>query len=459
MTTKKRRKLLALCLSLAMLFSVTPLQVTPVQPVKAASYGISNPRTDENGVSTWDCVTFGNYWQNDTDGDGTADGNDEKEPIKWRVLSVNGDDAFLLADKNLDCQPYNTEFTDVTWETCTLRNWLNSDFYNAAFSDTEKSAIKTTTVINEDNPNYGTEGGNDTEDKIYLLSIGEATNSSYGFSSDGDDSETREAVNTMYVADAGEIDNDDYMSSAGNTEYRWWLRSPGLYSNNAVNVDFLGSVGRNGSYVNRDRFYVVRPVLHLNLSSNKWSKAGTVCAAGGSSGGSAETEKPTEAPKPTSEPAETEKPTESPKPTSEPAETENPTTSPKPTNKPAETEKPTVSPKQTGKPIISPKPTNEPIKVTAPAGVKKLTAKNKKKKSVVLSWKTVSGAKGYQLQYAMNKKFTKKKKSKLTAKAKFTVKKLKKKRTYYFRVRAYKLNGKTKVYGKWSKVKKVKVKK
>ena len=59
----------------------------------------------------------------------------------------------------------------------------------------------------------------------------------------------------------------------------------------------------------------------------------------------------------------------------------------------------------------------------------------------------------------MNKKFTKKKKSKLTAKAKFTVKKLKKKRTYYFRVRAYKLNGKTKVYGKWSKVKKVKVKK
>ena len=104
MTTKKRRKLLALCLSLVMLFSITPLQVTPAQPVKAASYGISNPCTDKNGVSTWDCVYFGNYWQNDTNGDGTADKNDAKQPIKWRVLSVNGDDAFLLADKNLDCQ-------------------------------------------------------------------------------------------------------------------------------------------------------------------------------------------------------------------------------------------------------------------------------------------------------------------------------------------------------------------
>ena len=63
MTTKKRRKLLALCLSLAMLFSIIPLQVTLVQPVKVAGYGISNPRTDKNGVSTWDCIYFGSYYQ------------------------------------------------------------------------------------------------------------------------------------------------------------------------------------------------------------------------------------------------------------------------------------------------------------------------------------------------------------------------------------------------------------
>ena len=68
----------------------------------------------------------------------------------------------------------------------------------------------------------------------------------------------------------------------------------------------------------------------------------------------------------------------------------------------------------------------------------------------------VTGAKGYQLQYALNKKF-KKKKSIQTKKTKYTIKKLKKKKTYYIRVRAYKMNGKKKVYGKWSTVKKSKI--
>lgn len=89
--------------------------------------------------------------------------------------------------------------------------------------------------------------------------------------------------------------------------------------------------------------------------------------------------------------------------------------------------------------------------------MKKLKVKNKKKKSVTLSWKKVVGAKGYWLQYATNKKF-KKKKSKFVKKTKYTVKKLKRKKKYYFRVRAYKLDGKKKVYGKWSGVKKVKIK-
>ena len=78
--------------------------------------------------------------------------------------------------------------------------------------------------------------------------------------------------------------------------------------------------------------------------------------------------------------------------------------------------------------------------------------------TATVKWSKVKGAKGYQLQYALNKKF-KKKKSIQTKKTKYIIKKLKKKKTYYIRVRAYKMNGKKKVYGKWSKVKKVKVKK
>ena len=423
MTTGRHRKIWALCLSFAMVFSIIPSQIIPSPTVKAADYGVSNPRTDENGVvTTWDCIYFGNYWQNDTNGDGTADRGDDKEPIKWRVLSVNEDDAFLLADSNLDVQRYNDEYTEVTWETCMMRNWLNSNFYNAAFSDAEKSAVKTTTVVNEDNPDYGIEGGNSTSDKVFLLSIGEVMNPSYGFLSDNDDSKTREAVNTAYVAGGGEI-NSGEMRSVGSSD-PWWLRS----LRNGLKVIFVGEDGfvyYNYGMSLDYKSYAVRPAMHLNLSCNKWSKAGTVSSAGGSTGGSTETEKPTETPEPTS------KPTASPKPTKEPSVTPEPNS----------------------------EPTNRPAKVTAPEGVKKLTAKNNKKKAVALSWKKVSGAKGYQIQYAFNKKFTKKKKSRLTKKRKFTVKKLKKKKTYYFRVRAYKLNGNKKVYGKWSKVKKIKVKK
>ncbi len=113
--------------------------------------------------------------------------------------------------------------------------------------------------------------------------------------------------------------------------------------------------------------------------------------------------------------------------------------------------------KSSNRKTISKKVTNSNTK--RPGKVKITYRKNKKSRKVLLKWKKVSGAKGYQLQYALNKKFTKKKKSKLTKKRKYIVTKLKKKKTYYFRVRAYKLNGKKKVYGKWSKVKKVKIKK
>ena len=417
MTTKKRKKLLALCLSLVMLVSIIPLQVILVQPVKAAGYGINNPRTDKNGVSTWDCIYFGSYYQSN---------RTTKEPIKWRVLSVNGDDAFLLADKTLDCQPYNTENKDVTWETCTLRNWLNNDFYNAAFSAAEKSAIKTSLVVNKDNPEYGTEGGNNTNDKVYLLSIQEAMNSSYGFLSSYNDTETRQAENTEYVKEHGVwIDVNDKYSRNG----VWWLRSPlppgDYYLSNVAVVDRKGYVNRVDNYVTLSTI-AVRPALHLNISSEGWSKVGTVSARGDNTEGSTEES--------TNKPAGTDKTTQT------------------------STSKSIAKPTRTEKPKTSLKPTNKQTKITAPGKVKKLTAQNKNKKSVTLTWKKVSGAKGYQIQYAFNKKFAKKK-SKLTTKTKFTIKKLKKKKTYYFRVRAYKLSGQKKVYGKWSGVKKVKIKK
>ena len=99
------------------------------------------------------------------------------------------------------------------------------------------------------------------------------------------------------------------------------------------------------------------------------------------------------------------------------------------------------------------KPTVKPS--AGKPGVTTIKAKNVKKKSAKISWKSVSGAKKYRLQWAMNKKFTKKKKTKTVTKLNFTVKKLKKKKTYYFRVAAINDMG----VGPWSNIKKLKIKK
>ena len=258
------------------------------ESIKAASHGLSNPVTDNNKVTTWDCIYFGKYWQNDTNANGTADTNDEKEPIKWRVLSVDGDDAFLLADQNLVAKEYNTSSNDVTWENCTLRSWLNGydDSFNAdgidysennflddAFSEEEQSLIMETEVVNKDNPYYGTEGGRDTKDKIYLLSIEEVCNVSYGFKSEyQDESKKREAQNTEFTkASKGMTSTDKKYEGNG-----WWfLRSLGVTSRYASYVNFYG-YGCEGSDIDNDRI-CVRPVLHLNLAfSELWSYAGKV---------------------------------------------------------------------------------------------------------------------------------------------------------------------------------------
>ena len=132
------------------------------------------------------------------------------------------------------------------------------------------------------------------------------------------------------------------------------------------------------------------------------------------------------------------------------------TPTPKPTDKP----NPTITP--TNKPTVQPtkRPNyNKPV-VKAPAKVRGVKVKNLKGRKMKVSW-SWDITDGYQIQYAMNRKFTKKKKT-VTLNSwmsKKTFKHLKKKKTYYVRVRAFRKSGSVKKYGKWSAVKKIKIKK
>lgn len=99
---------------------------------------------------------------------------------EWRVLDVQNGKALLLSEKIIEQRAYHDPFAsspplsdEITWETCTLRGYLNGKFYNS-FSEEDKARIIETTIKNPDNLWYGTIGGNDTRDKIFLLSIEEA---------------------------------------------------------------------------------------------------------------------------------------------------------------------------------------------------------------------------------------------------------------------------------------------
>jgi len=191
-------------------------------------------------------IEFGRYEQ---DGD-TSNG---PEPIEWQVISDEGDRLLLISRYILDCHPYDTGW-EVTWETCDLRSWLNNDFINAAFDESEQNQILTVTLSNPDNEEYGTEGGNDTEDRVFCLSAEEILNDQF------DCSPELSAEFTQYVVQYAEYQWNDVQIDTD-----WWLRSPGVNYHTACIVNHYGYVGWNSFYDTNNLSIGVRPALYLSV--------------------------------------------------------------------------------------------------------------------------------------------------------------------------------------------------
>ena len=274
------------------------IKVTEIAEQQKSQYILRNPKVEDDSSTesgkkvTWNCLWFGSYPQSQiTAEDGeiytiltnidnwnkngdviientkyhkTETDYFKYEPIKWRVLQSENGEAFLLSDVILDKQLYNENDKYVTWEKSSLRAWLNKKFINTAFSDEEKEKINITEIVNQDNPVYGIEGGNNTFDKIFLLSLSEV-------------SEQQDGEKYGFL--------DDEIRACGKSDFSktvswWWLRSPGRNSFSAAEVDCCGWILRCGVDVCYDSDGV-RPALHLNLSSsNLFSYAGTVSSDG-----------------------------------------------------------------------------------------------------------------------------------------------------------------------------------
>ena len=214
--------------------------------------------SDIKNANTGDIITFGTYEQDNNTGNGA-------EPIEWLVLDNQGDRMLVISRYGLDSQEYNERRTSVTWETCGLRSWLNSEFYNTAFSDSEKALIRTTTLSNPDNAKYNTSGGNATNDNVFCLSIDEAK--AY-FGADSKDSngntinKARATKPTAYAVAMGAWTSSSTEWYGGNCE--WWLRSPGVDQGYAAGVGYYGNVFEYGFRVYYVT-YAVRPALWIGL--------------------------------------------------------------------------------------------------------------------------------------------------------------------------------------------------
>ena len=220
-------------------------------------------------------VEFGSYEQDGDESNGP-------EPIEWRIIDQNENGTLLLSRYVLDGAQYNDERTDVTWATSSYRKWLNSDFYNLAFNQKEQAWINTVTLVNEDNPLFGTPGGEDTNDRVFVLSLSELHHYFYFDSWDAENDSgycssliARGTTHAVHGGVAlGVITEGYYNRTLAGKNYglgcigmegsNWWIRNVGGESTLACYVNSDGSTGARGSNSVVTYTHGVRPAIYIN---------------------------------------------------------------------------------------------------------------------------------------------------------------------------------------------------
>ncbi len=255
--TKKRKKALIVALPvLAVLIALAVLLPLVILPGVRRANATALQDADEcetqeiagiREAKAGDFVTFGAYEQDN-------DASNGKESIEWLVLEKDGDSVLLISRYALDCRPYHDALEKVTWEECALRAWLNERFLNDAFSADEQSRILNTHVSADRNPSYTTTpAGNDTEDRVFLLSIPEAVRYM-------DPESARQCKPTAYANAQSGFEN----ICTANGHCLWWLRSPGIQSINIAIVDSTGFVSLHG-YSADHANTAVRPAIRVDV--------------------------------------------------------------------------------------------------------------------------------------------------------------------------------------------------
>lgn len=199
-------------------------------------------------------ITFGTYEQ---------DGNKKNgaEAIEWYVISDKNGKYILMSKYVLDAVRYGTEDSVATWQNSDVRSWLNGTFYKTAFNENERKYLSANVIENIANPVYGTDGGKDTSDKVYLLGMADIgkylllgkEDGAYQYALDT----KLQAAPTKYAINNGV----QYDKSTGNCY--WWLRTPGSGEGRQTYVSIDGNINRFGNIASGN--FGLRPVIVINV--------------------------------------------------------------------------------------------------------------------------------------------------------------------------------------------------
>ena len=191
-----------------------------------------------------DIVTFGKY-----ETDGSEDNG--KEDIRWLVLRNRDDLVTLISEQSIAAMRYHFNAGETSWAESSLRTWLNSTFFTAAFDMTEADFVCKNYITTPSNPDFPSPTGEAAVDKVYLLSLDEAL--SYFRTANA---RKLTCTNASYVNTFTD-DNDNCC---------WWLRTSGARLESAVGVDPSGQIMTVGYDCYKNDQIGVRPVIVIDIS-------------------------------------------------------------------------------------------------------------------------------------------------------------------------------------------------
>ncbi|KAB1438686.1 DUF6273 domain-containing protein [Candidatus Galacturonibacter soehngenii] len=178
----------------------------------------------------------------------------------WRVLDMKDEKALILAEEIIEQRDYHNKSVDITWKDCELRRYLNENFYNQ-LSKNDQERIVETVNTNPSNLWYKADGGEDTIDKIFLLSIDDVVRKYFGDSSRLLDYPGK---NQRYWFQRKDENNMKRKSTFLNCSWWWWLRTPGKNNRVAVYIHGDGNIGIQGNGISKRNTNIIHRLTNDN---------------------------------------------------------------------------------------------------------------------------------------------------------------------------------------------------